>query len=95
MEVKDSEQGPSKRQKMDSPEVPALAIEVNGRIEVIANKALLPPEGYSYENVSVMRGNAMKYLPNFFEKGQVCCRLLPLRNHCFPALLPLPYTRKD
>lgn len=26
-----------------------------------------------YENISVLRTNAMKYLPNYFEKGQVCC----------------------
>lgn len=33
--------------------------------------ALQPPEGYAYENVSVLRGNAMKFLPNFFDKAQV------------------------
>jgi tRNA (guanine-N7-)-methyltransferase len=27
--------------------------------------------GDKYQNISVIRGNAMKYLPNFFEKGQV------------------------
>lgn len=29
------------------------------------------PEGYKYDNVSVLRGNAMKFLGNFFEKAQV------------------------
>lgn len=24
-----------------------------------------------YQNINVLRGNAMKYLPNYFEKGQV------------------------
>lgn len=24
-----------------------------------------------YQNISIIRGNAMKFLPNFFEKGQV------------------------
>ena len=33
--------------------------------------ALQPPQGYAYGNVSVLRGNAMKFLPNFFEKAQV------------------------
>ncbi|SCZ94126.1 BZ3500_MvSof-1268-A1-R1_Chr12-2g03705 [Microbotryum saponariae] len=32
---------------------------------------LSPPQGYAYGNVSVLRGNAMKFLPNFFEKGQL------------------------
>ncbi|GAA5973530.1 hypothetical protein JCM11641_007101 [Rhodosporidiobolus odoratus] len=32
---------------------------------------LMPPEGYAYGNVSVLRANAMKFLPNFFEKGQL------------------------
>lgn len=34
-------------------------------------KELMPKEGYSYGNVSVLRANAMKFLPNFFEKAQV------------------------
>lgn len=39
---------------------------------------LMPPEGYAYGNVSVLRANAMKFLPNFFEKGQVrLARSLP------------------
>ncbi|GAA5862694.1 hypothetical protein JCM3774_001888 [Rhodotorula dairenensis] len=32
---------------------------------------LMPPNGYAYGNVSVLRANAMKFLPNFFEKGQL------------------------
>ncbi|SCV72986.1 BQ2448_6911 [Microbotryum intermedium] len=32
---------------------------------------LSPPHGYAYGNVSVLRANAMKFLPNFFEKGQI------------------------
>jgi hypothetical protein len=27
-----------------------------------------------YENITVLRTNAMKYLPNYFEKGQVKSR---------------------
>lgn len=34
-------------------------------------KELMPDKEYSYGNVSVLRGNAMKFLPNFFEKHQV------------------------
>ena len=26
---------------------------------------------YSYQNIAVLRGNAMKFLPNFFVKGQL------------------------
>ena len=29
------------------------------------------PEGYQYENVSVIRANAMKFLPNFFRRHQL------------------------
>ena len=35
------------------------------------NQSLNPLEPNSYQNISVMRMNAMKYLPNFFEKGQL------------------------
>jgi hypothetical protein len=34
-------------------------------------KALRIQNPGSYQNVSIMRMNAMKFLPNFFEKGQV------------------------
>ena len=34
-------------------------------------KALRVQEPGHYQNVSIMRMNAMKFLPNFFEKGQV------------------------
>lgn len=32
----------------------------------------------SFENVAVLRMNAMKFLPNFFEKGQVITSLIPI-----------------
>ncbi|GAA5955775.1 hypothetical protein JCM3765_001849 [Sporobolomyces pararoseus] len=34
-------------------------------------KELMPKQGYAYGNVSVLRANAMKFLPNFFEKAQL------------------------
>ncbi|KAK4053616.1 tRNA (guanine-N(7)-)-methyltransferase (tRNA(m7G46)-methyltransferase) [Microbotryomycetes sp. JL221] len=34
-------------------------------------RLLQPPTGYSYDNVSVMRSNAMKYLPNYFHKASL------------------------
>lgn len=40
--------------------------------------------GAAYQNISVIRGNAMKYLPNFFRKGQVCvCVCAPLCARAF------------
>ena len=42
-------------------------------------------EPNSYQNISVMRMNAMKYLPNFFEKGQ-------LEKMFF--LFPVPHFKK-
>ena len=49
------------------------------------NKDLLPPETYAYGNVGVLRGNAMKFLPNFFEKGQVSL------HHYLTSLVSLSY----
>lgn len=34
------------------------------------------PAPGGYQNVSVLRANAMKFLPNFFERGQVSTELL-------------------
>jgi tRNA (guanine-N7-)-methyltransferase len=40
------------------------------------NKEKAPTHAGSYQNISVMRMNAMKFLPNFFKRGQVrICRL--------------------
>jgi tRNA (guanine-N7-)-methyltransferase len=66
----DDEQGPAKRLRLDA-SASTVPIETQGKREVISNVDLLPPDGFAYGNVSVLRSNAMKYLPNFFEKGQV------------------------
>jgi hypothetical protein len=47
--------------------------------------ALQPSEGYAYGNVSVLRGNAMKFLPNFFDKAQVCGFLLSPARFLWPV----------
>jgi tRNA (guanine-N7-)-methyltransferase len=46
---------------------------VHKRIQALRaqNQDKNPNESGSYQNVSVMRMNAMKYCPNFFEKGQL------------------------
>lgn len=44
-----------------------VADYVNDRI----NALRLQHGGDKYQNISVIRGNAMKYFPNFFKKGQV------------------------
>lgn len=54
----------------DDSERPAKKVKVADETRI----ALQPPQGYSYGNVSVLRGNAMKFLPNFFEKAQVSTR---------------------
>lgn len=42
------------------------------KINVLRNKSDKKPlESGSYQNISVMRMNAMKFCPNFFEKGQL------------------------
>ncbi|KAK4048539.1 tRNA (guanine-N(7)-)-methyltransferase (tRNA(m7G46)-methyltransferase) [Microbotryomycetes sp. JL201] len=64
----DPSERPAKKQKtddnvQDGPDVTFDAAR--------ARKILQPPAGYNYNNVSVMRSNAMKYLPNYFHKGQL------------------------
>ncbi|GAA5858690.1 hypothetical protein JCM8547_001424 [Rhodosporidiobolus lusitaniae] len=56
----------AKRQKVDSAEEKKVVAKPRG-----VKSELMPPEGYAYGNVSVLRANAMKFLPNFFEKGQL------------------------
>ncbi|GAA5905542.1 hypothetical protein JCM6882_004780 [Rhodosporidiobolus microsporus] len=64
----DDEQPAAKRQKTDDGEKKVVVQTVRPR----GIKAeLMPPEGYAYGNVSVLRANAMKFLPNFFEKAQL------------------------
>ena len=52
---------------------------------------------HHFQNIAVMRMNAMKFLPNYFEKGQVTensCNPLPSHLHFSPLLsLALYYTR--
>ncbi|GAA6002756.1 tRNA (guanine46-N7)-methyltransferase [Rhodotorula paludigena] len=65
----ESEGEPSaKRQKVDE-----TVKEEGGKLAPVRGirPELMPPEGYAYGNVSVLRANAMKFLPNFFEKGQL------------------------
>lgn len=56
--AEEKKQKKAKRPKLDLPPPEVLA-------------PLIAPAGYAYDNVSVLRGNAMKFLPNFFEKGQL------------------------
>lgn len=35
-----------------------------------------PTDAGSFHNISVMRMNCMKFLPNFFERGQVCLEFM-------------------
>jgi tRNA (guanine-N7-)-methyltransferase len=49
---------------------------VNQRIQALRERASetegkAPLDSGSYQNVAVMRMNAMKFCPNFFEKGQL------------------------
>lgn len=39
-------------------------------------KVLRESQPGSYQNIACIRSNAMKLLPNFFTKGQVCLTLL-------------------
>lgn len=56
------------------PDTLSLGMEIRVKVSdyvqdrILALRAGNPGE---YQNVSVIRTNAMKYLPNFFEKGQI------------------------
>lgn len=41
-------------------------------------QSLRASEPEKYQNIACIRSNAMKYLPNFFSKGQVQQSLVPL-----------------
>ena len=43
------------------------------RIKALRNNAKIEPGSHEsdYQNVACIRTNAMKHLPNFFEKGQL------------------------
>ena len=51
-----------------------LGMEIRTKVEDYVHeriKALRIQKPGNYQNVSIMRMNAMKFLPNFFEKGQL------------------------
>lgn len=51
-----------------------LGLEIRVKVSDYVNdriKALRVQHPEQYQNVAVLRTNAMKYLPNFFHKGQV------------------------
>lgn len=51
-----------------------LGLEIRVKVSDYVNdriKALRVQHPDQYQNIAVLRTNAMKYLPNFFHKGQV------------------------
>ena len=46
-------------------------------------KALRAQNADKYQNIACIRSNAMKYLPNFFKKGQVIKNLLIFKKKKF------------
>ncbi|ANB11611.1 Trm8p [Sugiyamaella lignohabitans] len=58
-----------------------IRVQVTNYVEdrIIALRKKFANEGAGYQNIAVLRGNAMKFLPNFFEKGQ-----LEKMFFCFP-----------
>lgn len=56
------------------PESLMLGLEIRVKVSDYVNdriQALRSQHADQYQNVAVLRTNAMKYLPNFFYKGQV------------------------
>jgi tRNA (guanine-N7-)-methyltransferase len=57
------------------PEKLSLGMEIRVKVSDYVQdriKALRAQYPTRYNNVACIRSNAMKYLPNFFQKGQVC-----------------------
>lgn len=54
------------------------ALRIQNAPRSIQESSSTPPSPApgGYQNVSVLRANAMKFLPNFFERGQVSAELL-------------------
>jgi len=52
-----------------------LGMEIRTKVEDYVKKRIIALRNQSkddlYQNISVIRMNAMKFLPNFFEAGQV------------------------
>jgi len=49
------------------------------KISAIRQQSAESRSANGYQNISVLRGNAQKFLPNFFEKYQVC--LTPTKSY--------------
>lgn len=65
-------------------------------------KALRAQHPGQYQNVSIMRMNAMKFLPNFFEKGQVIneqiksqAKLYVIYMHSLNTSHPFPWSAEQ
>lgn len=60
------------------PENLILGLEIRVKVSDYVNdriKALRIQHPHQYQNIAVLRTNAMKYLPNFFYKGQVITKI--------------------
>jgi tRNA (guanine-N7-)-methyltransferase len=57
----------------------AAAEKANGKVSNEGNKDTIAVPGVDYQNVSCIRANTMKFLPNFFTKHQLSAIFL-----CFP-----------
>ena len=63
------------------PDTLMLGMEIRVKVADYVNdriKALRQQQPGKYQNIAVLRSNAMKYLPNFFEKAQVYRHFLHL-----------------
>lgn len=66
------------------PETLMIGMEIRVKVSDYVNDRILALRSQNpgqYQNVAILRTNAMKYLPNFFYKGQVC--LWTSNNFCF------------
>jgi tRNA (guanine-N7-)-methyltransferase len=57
------------------PETLMLGIEIRGKVEEYVRQRIVAlreeKEGHSYQNISVLRSNSMKFMVNYFEKAQL------------------------
>lgn len=65
------------------PENLMLGLEIRVKVSDYVNdriQALRSQHIDEYQNIAVLRTNAMKYLPNFFHKGQVNNSIYVIKN---------------
>jgi tRNA (guanine-N7-)-methyltransferase len=63
---------------------------VKQKISAIRAQSIQDGNPLGYQNISVLRGNAQKFLPNFFEKYQVLSCVISFNSSCTSCFSVFP-----